>query len=71
MNRARASALALCAVLVALAVTVGRNPHPHFWWEELPAYGAGFGYLGAWLLIWLAKSVLAPLLRRDDEGEAS
>jgi hypothetical protein len=51
-----------------LAVFFGRNPHPHVWWEAVPIYGAVFGYGGAWALIWLAKSVLAPALRREDEG---
>ncbi len=54
------------AALLVVAVLFGRNPHPHMWWEAVPAYGAFFGYGGAWLLIWLAKVVLAPRLRRDD-----
>ena len=64
------TSLAAGAVLVLLAVAFGGNPHPHLWWESVPFYGAVFGYAGAWALIWLAKSVLAPLLRRD-EGERS
>ena len=57
------------AVLLALAIVFGQHPHPHVWWEEIPAYAAVFGYAGAWLLIGLAKSVLAPLLRREPKGE--
>lgn len=54
-------------VLVLAAALFGRNPHPQMWWEWLPAYGALFGYGGAWALVLLAKSTLAPMLRRDDE----
>jgi hypothetical protein len=63
--------VAIAAALLALAAAIfGRNPHPHVWWESIPAYGALFGYGGAWVLIWSAKSVLAPWLeRRDDEAE--
>lgn len=68
MTRGRA-ALTAAAGLLLLAVVFGRNPHPHMWWEAVPIYGAVFGYAGAWALIWLAKSVLAPLLRRNGEGE--
>jgi hypothetical protein len=68
MNLPR-TALAAGAALLLLAVLFGRNPHPHVWWEAVPVYGAVFGYAGAWALIWLAKSILAPLLRRGDQGE--
>lgn len=62
------TAVAAGGGLLLLAVFFGRNPHPHVWWEAVPIYGAVFGYGGAWALIWLAKSVLAPALRREDEG---
>jgi len=65
--------LAAASVLLAVAGAIlGRNPHPHAWWEGIPAYGAFFGYGGAWALVWLAKSVLTPVLHRgDDETEES
>ena len=66
-SRERAALLGVVS-LSALAAIFGRNPHPHLWWEALPVYGALFGYAGAWLLIWLAKSVLAPLLRGEERG---
>ena len=61
-------ALLAAAVLVIAAAVFGRNPHPHAWWEQIPAYGALFGYAGAWALVFLAKSILAPLLHRDDHA---
>ncbi len=65
---ATARALAALIALLVLATVFGRNPHPHVWWESIPVYGAVFGYAGAWALIWLAKSVLAPRLR-DESGK--
>lgn len=70
MTRGFGLALAMLSALTAASVLFGRNPHPHVWWEAVPAYGAFFGYAGAWALVLLAKSVLAPLLHRpDEEGE--
>ncbi len=60
-------AIAAAIALAFVAAVFGRNPHPHVWWETVPAYGAIFGYAGAWALVWFAKSVLAPRLRRDDD----
>ena len=57
------------ASLVGIAALIGRNPHPHVWWEQIPAYGALFGYFGAYALILLAKSILAPWLRREESGK--
>ncbi len=55
------------AILAVLGAIFGRNPHPHFWWEAIPAYAAVAGFAGAHLLAFLAKSVLAPLLRSEEE----
>ncbi len=60
--------LSAAGALVVAGALFGRNPHPHMWWETIPAYGAAIGYGGAWVLIILAKSILAPLLRRDDQA---
>jgi len=60
--------LAAAAALLAIATAIfGRNPHPHAWWEAIPAYSAIFGYGGAWALVWIAKSVLTPVLHRGDD----
>ena len=53
------------ALLVVAGAIFGRNPHPHVWWETIPAYGAIFGYAGTWVLAWFAKKVLAPRIRRE------
>ena len=66
----RTLALSAAAVLVVAAALFGRNPHPHAWWESIPAYGALFGYAGAWAIVVLAKSILTPLLHRDDHQAA-
>ncbi len=63
--------LALGTVLLVVAAVFGRNPHPHMWWEAVPAYGALFGYGGAWLLIWVAKAVLAPRLRSGGSEDSA
>jgi len=57
------------ALLVAAAAVFGRTEHPHTWWEKIPAYGALFGYLGTYALVFLAKSILAPRIRREGVSE--
>ena len=57
----------LLVVLLVLAAALGRPQHPHFWWDYIPALGALIGLAGAWLLVWLAKSVLAPRLERRQD----
>jgi len=64
------SGLALFAALVVGGVLFGANPHPHFWWERIPAFAAVLGFAATWLLVFTAKKLLAPLLQRPDgEGE--
>ena len=65
--------LGLAAVLAVLGVAFGQNPHPHMWWESIPGNAGVIGYVGAYALVFLAKSVLAPRLRRDvhDSGTGS
>jgi hypothetical protein len=58
---------ALLVVLLVLGAALGRAAHPHFWWDSIPALGALIGLGGTWLLVWLAKSVLAPRLERRED----
>lgn len=38
--------------------------HPH-WWPLPFGYDIFFGFVGCWVLIILAKMIMAPLLQRD------
>jgi hypothetical protein len=68
MNRPRA-VFAIAVAVLLFAAFFGTNPHPHFWWDEIPAFSALLGFAGAWLLVILAKSVASPLLQRPDEED--
>ena len=53
--------------LLALAVLFGRSPHPHFWWDYIPAFHAVLGYAGCWLLVVGAKGLGKRLLERRED----
>ncbi len=55
----------VAAIVVVGGAIFGRNPHPHVWWEAIPAYGAIFGYAGTYALALFAKKLLAPRIRRE------
>ena len=44
-------------VLTCILGFVFPNAHPHFWWQNVPAFYALFGFLGCLLIILLAKAL--------------
>jgi hypothetical protein len=44
-------------ILTGILGFVFPNPRPHFWWQEVPFFYVGFGFLGCLLIILLAKTL--------------
>ena len=63
----------LIAIIVSLiAELLFAHPHYHMIWNIIPGADIIIGFMGAWLLIFLAKIIIANLLQRRenyyDEG---
>lgn len=63
----------LIAIIVSLIVEIlFAHPHYHMIWNIIPGADIIIGFLGAWILIFIAKIVIANLLQRResyyDEG---
>jgi hypothetical protein len=56
--------LALVLVLTLLAQL---KAHAHYWWEEVPAFFAIFGFLGCLLIIFGAKYLGKFLVSKDPD----
>lgn len=55
-------------LLVMLVIEVlFAHPHYHMPWNEIPGADILIGFAGAWLLIFLAKIVLARLIQRPTD----
>ncbi|MBI4807280.1 MAG: hypothetical protein HY795_18860 [Desulfovibrio sp.] len=55
------------AVLLVLNLFMA-PAHPHFAAETLPWFWAGFGLIGGYALVIAGGGILAPLLRKKEEG---
>ncbi|MCX8026256.1 MAG: hypothetical protein N3A62_00170 [Thermodesulfovibrionales bacterium] len=60
-------ALVLIAGLEVITVNILHLGHGHFWFENLPAFGSGYGFISCLLIIILAKFILAPLLGKKED----
>lgn len=63
----------LIAIIVSLIVEIlFAHPHYHMIWNIIPGADIIIGFLGAWILIFIAKIVIANILQRKenyyDEG---
>ena len=63
----------LIAIIVSLIVEIlFAHPHYHMIWNIIPGADIIIGFLGAWILIFIAKIVIANILQRResyyDEG---
>ena len=55
-------------ILVMLVIEVlFAHPHYHMPWNEIPGADILIGFAGAWLLIFIAKIVLARLIQRPTD----
>ena len=52
----------IVAVLAAVLEFFFAHPHYHEWWNTTPGFNLLFGFAGCWLLIFVAKIVMTPLL---------
>lgn len=43
------------------------NHHPHFWWQKLPVFDVFFGFIGAVLIIVVAKWLGHNWLLKDEK----
>jgi len=41
--------------------------HPYYWWHAFIGFDYVFGVLGGFLLIFLAKKILFPLVKKDKD----
>ena len=57
---------AFLAVLVIIEVMFA-HPHHHMIWNMVPGADILLGFGGAWLLIFIAKVVMAKLLQRKED----
>lgn len=60
-------ALILIAGLEILTVNILHLGHGHFWFEDLPAFGSGYGFISCLIIIILAKFVLAPMVGKKED----
>lgn len=60
-------ALVLVAGLEILTVNILHLGHGHFWFENLPAFGSGYGLISCLIIIVLAKFILAPILGKKED----
>lgn len=56
---------AVMAVMVVVEVLFA-HPHYHMIWNSVPGFDLLIGFAGAWVLILLAKVVMAKILQRDE-----
>lgn len=68
--------LGLCLLIMVMIIieVLFAHPHYHMIWNTMPGADIVIGFFGAWLLIFLAKKVMAFIQQRnenyyDDGGE--
>ena len=57
----------LCSLVLLIVLEPFVNKHPYFSWEEWPGFYAGFGFFACVLLALVAKYILRPLVKRDED----
>lgn len=61
----------LCGLLGALVLLLGLEPfidkHPYFAWEKWFGFYAIFGFVACVLLVLVAKYVLRPIVKRQED----
>lgn len=75
MNKTKAYALCIIFLVIGIAGEVAFSHGGHetpAWWPLPFGVSTGMGFLGCWILIIVAKLIMAPLLQREpdyyDEG---
>ena len=52
--------------VMAVVEVLFAHPHYHMIWNSVPGFDLLIGFAGAWVLILLAKVVMAKILQRDE-----
>ena len=58
--------LAVIMVIMVIIEVLFAHPHYHMIWNSVPGFDLLIGFAGAWVLIRLAKVVMAKILQRDE-----
>ena len=58
--------LAVIMVIMVIIEVLFAHPHYHMIWNSVPGCDLLIGFAGAWVLILLAKVVMAKILQRDE-----
>lgn len=58
--------LAVIMVIMVIIEVLFAHPHYHMIWNSVPGFDLLIGFAGAWVLILLAKVVMAKILQRDE-----
>jgi len=58
--------LILSIVFLSILGFVYPNPHPHFWWQQIPVFDVVFGFFGCILIILLSKWIGHCWLMKDE-----
>lgn len=59
-----------CGVLVFIDVmyrVFGFDKHPYFRWEQWPGFYGAYGFIACVVIVAIAKYLLRPLVRRDED----
>ena len=69
MGNKKKAYLFLCIFLLVMVLIEGLFAHPHYHmpWNVIPGADIFIGFAGAWILIFLAKILMARLLQRDED----
>jgi len=54
-------------VLAGILVKLFLHPHVHFWWEEIPAFSAIYGFVGCVIIIIASKALGHHWLQKEED----
>jgi membrane protease YdiL (CAAX protease family) len=58
--------LILSIILLSILGFVFPNPHPHFWWQQIPVFDVAFGFFGCVVIILVSKWIGHRWLMKDE-----
>jgi len=56
-----------CVLVLLLAIDLFTHKDAHFVWEKWPAFYSMFGFVACVCLVLIAKYILRPLVKRDED----
>lgn len=70
MNKAKAYAVCVLFLIIGIGVEIAFIPaeeNSAAWWPFPYGLAAGMGFFGCWILIIVAKLIMAPLIQKDPD----